>query len=357
MFSLSRRRERRTRTAAPPGSLRRAAAQRPPRGRAEALREGLGRRRSARPRGVRKDAGRPARRDCPKPCAQFAAQREGYFQRVESEVVQLALSIARKILHREAQIDPLLLAGIVRVALESLNDGTQVRLRANPAGDSLLARLLQPRRRHRRRLPNCSATPRSPPAAACWKPSSAARRSAWKRNSRRSSRAFSTCSSSGPEGPAMSRREPARSLFSPPGRFLHLPLGRPRHQGGRLPGGIGRPVLLRGRRLRHPHLRRPHPGRRNRRASAAKRFFPCRSNGPRASATATASSPAARAPACAWDRGCSAASSTAPGEPLDSKGPYGAREYWPLRGDAPLPLTRTRIREPLGCGIRAIDGC
>ena len=62
----------------------------------------------------------------------FAAQRESYFQRVESEVVQLALSIARKILHREVQMDPLLLAGIVRVALESVNDGTQVRLRAHP---------------------------------------------------------------------------------------------------------------------------------------------------------------------------------------------------------------------------------
>ena len=44
------------------------------------------------------------------------------------------------------------------------------------------------------------------------------------------------------------------------------------------------------------------------------------------------------------------------GEPLDSKGPYGAREYRPLRGEAPLPLARTIIREPLGCGIRAIDG-
>jgi flagellum-specific ATP synthase len=44
------------------------------------------------------------------------------------------------------------------------------------------------------------------------------------------------------------------------------------------------------------------------------------------------------------------------GEPLDSKGSYGAREYRPLRGDAPLPLSRTAIREPLGCGIRAIDG-
>jgi flagellum-specific ATP synthase len=44
------------------------------------------------------------------------------------------------------------------------------------------------------------------------------------------------------------------------------------------------------------------------------------------------------------------------GTPLDSQVPYGAREYWPLRGTAPLPLERTIIREPLGCGIRAIDG-
>jgi flagellar assembly protein FliH len=63
---------------------------------------------------------------------QFVVQREEYFQRVEAEVVQLALSIARKILHREAQIDPLLLTGIVRVALDTLNQGTHVRLRANP---------------------------------------------------------------------------------------------------------------------------------------------------------------------------------------------------------------------------------
>lgn len=63
---------------------------------------------------------------------QFAEQRESYFERVESEVVQLALSIARKVLHREAQIDPLLLTGIVRVALDSLNEGTHVRLRTNP---------------------------------------------------------------------------------------------------------------------------------------------------------------------------------------------------------------------------------
>jgi flagellar assembly protein FliH len=63
---------------------------------------------------------------------QFTSQRDTYFEKVESEVVQLALSIARKILHRESQIDPLLLTGVVRVALEGLDRETQVRLRTNP---------------------------------------------------------------------------------------------------------------------------------------------------------------------------------------------------------------------------------
>lgn len=63
---------------------------------------------------------------------QFTTQRETYFERVEADVVQLALSIARKILHRESQIDPLLLTGVVRVALEGINRDTHVRLRANP---------------------------------------------------------------------------------------------------------------------------------------------------------------------------------------------------------------------------------
>ena len=44
------------------------------------------------------------------------------------------------------------------------------------------------------------------------------------------------------------------------------------------------------------------------------------------------------------------------GEPLDSRGPYSAREYVPLRRTGPLPLARAIIRQPLGCGIRAIDG-
>jgi len=63
----------------------------------------------------------------------FARDRIDYFQRVEAEVVHLALAIARKILHREAQVDPMLLAGMVRVALEKIDGATEVELRVHPS--------------------------------------------------------------------------------------------------------------------------------------------------------------------------------------------------------------------------------
>jgi flagellar assembly protein FliH len=64
--------------------------------------------------------------------AGFARERAQYFEQVEPEIVQLALSIARKILRREAQIDPLLLAGMIRVALERVESGTKVTVRVHP---------------------------------------------------------------------------------------------------------------------------------------------------------------------------------------------------------------------------------
>jgi flagellar assembly protein FliH len=72
------------------------------------------------------------RRTIDEALAQFRKERETYFAQVENEVVQLALAIAKKILHREAQIDPLLLAGMVRVALEKVESGTKIRMHANP---------------------------------------------------------------------------------------------------------------------------------------------------------------------------------------------------------------------------------
>jgi flagellar assembly protein FliH len=63
---------------------------------------------------------------------EFALERQSYYRRVEAEVVQLALAIAGKILHREAQLDPHVLAGIVRVTLEKLDTGTAVHLHVHP---------------------------------------------------------------------------------------------------------------------------------------------------------------------------------------------------------------------------------
>lgn len=44
------------------------------------------------------------------------------------------------------------------------------------------------------------------------------------------------------------------------------------------------------------------------------------------------------------------------GNPLDGKGAYRAERTVFIDGSAPLPLERVPIREPLSCGIRAIDG-
>jgi flagellar assembly protein FliH len=62
----------------------------------------------------------------------FEAERKRYFSRVESDVVHLALAIAAKILHRESQVDPMLVAALVRVAVDKLHDGSSVSLRVSP---------------------------------------------------------------------------------------------------------------------------------------------------------------------------------------------------------------------------------
>ncbi|MGO9271841.1 MAG: FliH/SctL family protein [Terriglobia bacterium] len=62
----------------------------------------------------------------------FAGERELYYQRVEGEVVSLALAIARRVLHREAQLDPMMLKAVAHFALTKIAEGTSVRLRVNP---------------------------------------------------------------------------------------------------------------------------------------------------------------------------------------------------------------------------------
>jgi flagellar assembly protein FliH len=57
---------------------------------------------------------------------EFRRERSKYFAGVEGEVVKLALAIAERVLHRESQLDPLLLAGVVKVALEKIAESSTV---------------------------------------------------------------------------------------------------------------------------------------------------------------------------------------------------------------------------------------
>ena len=110
---------------------------------------------AARIKQEREDAGREAeqrvRRECEQrlitssapiaaAIAAFEGQRDDYFARVEAEVVQLALSIAAKILHREAQVDPMLVATLVRLAIEKMREGSSVCVRVDAVrADSMKA--------------------------------------------------------------------------------------------------------------------------------------------------------------------------------------------------------------------------
>jgi flagellar assembly protein FliH len=73
------------------------------------------------------------RRAVLKACEEFIRERARYFAGVEAEVVKLALAIAARVLHREAKLDPLLLTGVVRVALEKVAEDSATVLRV-PAG-------------------------------------------------------------------------------------------------------------------------------------------------------------------------------------------------------------------------------
>jgi len=89
--------------------------------------------------------------ECRKQCAatlataieDFRGRRDEYLAQVEQEVVRLSLAIAERILHREAQMDPLLLSGAVRVALGRLADSTGVRLHVPAAQKEMWGEMLR----------------------------------------------------------------------------------------------------------------------------------------------------------------------------------------------------------------------
>jgi flagellar assembly protein FliH len=63
---------------------------------------------------------------------QFQRERNDYYSKVETELVQLALAIAAKILHREAQVDRMVVAGLVKVAIEKLQVSANIAIRVPP---------------------------------------------------------------------------------------------------------------------------------------------------------------------------------------------------------------------------------
>ena len=77
---------------------------------------------------------RQAQDQVQKAVAAFRDERKDYFERAESEVVRLALAIAAKILHREAQVDPMMVAALVRLAVDKMDAGTRVTVKL-PSSD------------------------------------------------------------------------------------------------------------------------------------------------------------------------------------------------------------------------------
>ena len=59
----------------------------------------------------------------------FEARSDEYFAKLEMETVKLALAIAAKILHRESHLDPMLVASLVRLAMENMREGSNVTIR------------------------------------------------------------------------------------------------------------------------------------------------------------------------------------------------------------------------------------
>lgn len=73
----------------------------------------------------------------------FQIERIAYLEQLEHEVVRLALAIAGRVLNREIQMDPLLLSGVVRVALGKLASTTEVRLHVPEAEKDLWKEMLR----------------------------------------------------------------------------------------------------------------------------------------------------------------------------------------------------------------------
>ena len=56
-----------------------------------------------------------------------------YYSELEEQAVHLSLAIAAKILHRESQVDPMLVAALVKVATENIRQDSSVKVHIHPS--------------------------------------------------------------------------------------------------------------------------------------------------------------------------------------------------------------------------------
>jgi flagellar biosynthesis/type III secretory pathway protein FliH len=67
-----------------------------------------------------------------------AADNEGLVRSLETQVVELALAVAEKVIAREARVDPEIVLNVARAALSEIHDVAELRIHANPEDVALL---------------------------------------------------------------------------------------------------------------------------------------------------------------------------------------------------------------------------
>lgn len=75
--------------------------------------------------------------------AEVASSREEALRRAETDIVQLSMEIARRIVHRELSVDPSALGGLIRAALEKLAGQQVNRVRIHPDQESVMRMCLE----------------------------------------------------------------------------------------------------------------------------------------------------------------------------------------------------------------------
>jgi len=74
--------------------------------------------------------------------AELAAVRSKVRKTAESDLLKLAIAVARRVLHRELTLDPSSIEGLIRVALEKLESRELCRVRVHPDQEPVIRTLL-----------------------------------------------------------------------------------------------------------------------------------------------------------------------------------------------------------------------